>query len=211
MSKIPGCFISFEGLDGSGKTTQSKLLQQYLKSHLNITCLWTREPGGTKLGEDIRNLLEKYTTNIDGYTIFLLLMASRRQHINELIKPNVANGYWVISDRFIDSTLAYQKALDGISFDFILKEHQEFSIDYWPDVTFFLDISPDEANLRLSSSLTSDYYDNLVIKRKNLLRTTFLTIAKMYPDRIEVIDGSESLENIHKNIIAIINKKLLNK
>ena len=210
MSKLQGYFISFEGGDGSGKTTQSRLLQKYLKDKLNIEACWTREPGGSNIGNDVRELLAKYSQELDGYSTLLLLMASRRQHINKLIIPNIAKGNWVICDRFIDSTLAYQNVLDGISYDFIIKAHKEFAIDYWPYLTFFLDITPEIASMRMSQRSKDDYYDNLDMNKKTNLRESFLQIAKIYPERIHIIDGSKSEQDIHIDIVNIINKKLLN-
>jgi dTMP kinase len=135
-------FITFEGGEGSGKTTQSKLLFEYLKSQ-NIKCIWTREIGGTEIAEKIRDIILHNEIHI--MTELLLVMAARKEHIENVILPALLGGVTVVCDRFIDSTLCYQGQSLGIAK--VLGLHKEVFGDFFPDLTFFIDV-PVEEGLR---------------------------------------------------------------
>jgi dTMP kinase len=139
LSKIGGFFITFEGIDGCGKSTQAKLLFENLVN-LGIDVFWTKEPGGTELGKMVREILLKFNGDIDTLTEFLLFASDRSYHVKEIIRE-LSKGKVVISERFKDSSIAYQGYGGGLSINFIERIHREITI-LEPDLTILLDISP---------------------------------------------------------------------
>ena len=197
-------FITFEGIDGCGKTTQIKLLEQwFLRNNLNFCFM--REPGGAGVGEKIRSILKEENVS-DGITNLALIVAARRDNIQNIIKPNLAKKKFVVSDRFIDSTLVYQTILDKISKERILQLHELLDIYILPDITFFLDVEPLIAKQRISATKHSDYSknDDLAIELRQKLRQGFLNLAAEYPKRIKIIDANNSPEKIHNQIVQYL-------
>ena len=149
-----GKFITFEGGEGSGKSTQIDLLFKKLKKN-GIEVIKTREPGGTIVGEKIRDILVKGSTNhITPYTELLLNSASRKEHIENLIKPNLDIGNWVLCDRFTDSTLVYQGYGHGLEINMVENINQYTVSNYSPDLTFILDLEPNDGLIRASKRKT---------------------------------------------------------
>jgi dTMP kinase len=215
--KARGLFISFEGGEGSGKTTQINRLAGYLseKSHKVIT---TREPGGTPEGEKIRELLvQRGGGDWTPMAECLLFCTARVMLVEKTIRPALEKGKVVISDRFSDSTFAYQGYGRGFAISEIEKLNRLAIGDFKPDLTFVLDIEPSKglarSNRRLAAESlhlkqTEDRFENLDIGFHERLRAGYLAIAKKEPKRCHVIDASQDLEKIAVQIATIVTGKL---
>jgi dTMP kinase len=212
-SMTKGIFITFEGPDGSGKSTIIRKVEKYLALN-DIEYISTREPGGIDIAEQIREvILNKNNTAMDARTEALLYAASRRQHLAERVIPALKDGKIVICDRFIDSSLAYQGYARGIGMDEVMKIN-EFAIDeYMPNRTFYLDIEPELGLERISKSISREVnrLDLEKIDFHNRVREGYLILLKKYPDRIVKIDASQDVEgvfsNIKSNLISILGIK----
>ena len=210
--------ISFEGGDGSGKTTQLKLLEKYLSAH-GQTCLGTREPGGTALGEMIRQvLLEAGKEEISFPTELFLYLADRAQHVQKVIRPALASGIIVLCDRFTDSTLAYQGYGRGVDLDMLRRLNQVASPGVTPDLTFLLDC-PVEVGLprtaqrivnQTSGKRREDRFEREKVEFHERVRAGFLELARAEPKRIVILDASRALQEVHKEIRKIVDEKLAN-
>lgn len=199
---MSGKFISFEGLDGSGKSTQAKLLNQYLNG-IDISSILTREPGGTLEAEAIREFTIKGEWGAQ--TEMLLMYAARSEHINTLIKPMLGRGYWVVSDRYADSSIAYQGSEMGILP--IYDVHKALGLP-WPDLTFWLDIDYETAKTRTTARGEQNRFDQMDEDRFNKIRSIYSLIA-MEDRRVIRIDASKSLEDIQLEIQNQIQTNLL--
>ena len=205
-------FITFEGGEGSGKTTQINLLKDYYQ-RLGHDVITTREPGGTPEAEKIRELLvQRDGGNWTPTAEALLFFTARHMHVQTKVKPALANGQIVISDRFTDSTIAYQGY--GHHFDLnILKQIQRASIgDFQPGKTFILDMDVKAGLKRASNRMqgdddakTEDRFERMDLSFHENLRRGFLTIAKQNPERCVVINADQSIEDVHSDIISTIN------
>lgn len=197
-------FISIEGCDGSGKTTQARILQQAL-SQLGKEVILTKEPGGSKFGDMIRNILLSSEIN-DSMTEFLLLSAARRDHILE-IKKHLAAKKIVITDRFSDSSIAYQgyaKGLDVAQIELITKIVTE---NFMPDITILLDVSLDVMQSRMKQSNDHrTFYDMKGIGFHKKVKDGFLSIAAKYPERILVVNADKSVTEVSNEIYGIVSK-----
>tara|TARA_Y100001970_G_scaffold147862_1_gene181490 strand:- start:4371 stop:5021 length:651 start_codon:yes stop_codon:yes gene_type:complete len=194
-----GVFISFEGIDGCGKSTQVSLLLSRLNDQ-GIKTKLVREPGGTKISEKIRNiLLNKNYYEMSSRTEALLMTASRAQLTKEEIIPALEKGIFVIADRFKDSTLAYQGGGRGLNTEFLigLNDFATFEID--PDLTFFLDIDAKDS-FSLSKIENADRIEGAGIEFQQKVRNEYNKLAKLYDDRFITIDGSKSISVIHSTI-----------
>lgn len=208
--------ISFEGGDGSGKTTQLKLLEKYLSAH-GQTCLGTREPGGTALGEMIRQLLlEAGKEEISFPTELFLYLADRAQHVQKVIRPALASGTIVLCDRFTDSTLAYQGYGRGVELDMLRRLNEVASPGITPDLTFLLDC-PVEVGLprtaqrivnQTSGKRREDKFEREKVEFHERVRAGFLELARAEPKRIVILDASRALQEVHKEIRKIVDEKL---
>lgn len=200
MLNSKGCFITFEGVDGNGKSTQSNLLYNKL-SNLGYNVILTREPGGTSQGEDIRNLLMHSGHSWCLNTELCLINAARSEHIELVIKPALREKKIVICDRFIDSTLVYQAMSRGKDIDVVIKTHQLMFGDLMPDLTFILDAEKDLVKKRLDyrGNNIFDYFEKNIddIDHKNNL---FKLCAKMFPERIVMISANNERGIIHEKI-----------
>lgn len=197
-------FITFEGIDGSGKTTQSKLLVDYFRqTYGKNSVVLTREPGGTDFAEKIRNVL--LVNNIDPISELLLFVSTRCEHVKKLILPALEEGKIVICDRFIDSTIAYQGYGFGVSLELIRKLHELVGIKY-PDITFILDI---DVNVGLSRAEDKNKYEEMSINFYNKVRKGFQEIAAKDPDRCCIISGTEVMDDkqIYSKIVAEVVKR----
>lgn len=204
-----GFFITFEGIEGSGKTTQIRLLADYLQNK-GYEVLVSREPGGTPLGEKIRNLLlDPQYDFMDYRTEVLLYAADRAQHVKEKIKPALGKGKIVISDRFADSNLAYQAAGRGLDYEMVYQINDWVIDSTWPDLTFILDIDIKEGLNRAraqSSEAEGDRLEREADEFHQRVRDAYLKMAEK--ERFALVNAGESIENVQKNIENIISRRL---
>lgn len=208
-----GLFITLEGGEGTGKTTQISLLSETLNS-LGHDIVITREPGGTQEAEKIRTLLvDRDGGDWTPEAEVMLLFAARNMHVEKLIRPALAEGKIVICDRFTDSTRAYQAYGHGLDLN-VVEEAKQLSIgDFEPDLTFVLDLPVDVGLSRAGKRLhdqgsSEDRFEQLDISFHEKLRNGFLDIAKNAPDRCHVIDASLSVENIAETIQSLVLSRL---
>lgn len=202
-----GKFITFEGIDGCGKSTQVKMIVERLKE-LDLNVVTIREPGGTRISESIRDiLLYRDTHELGERTEALLMTASRAQVTKEVIIPSLNDGKWVIADRYADSTLAYQGGGRKITIDWLEKINQFATYDTVPDLTFFIDILPDEGKKRQKTKL--DRIEQAGIDFQARTRDLYLKLAKKYSNRYFIVDGHDKIEVINDIIWSEIRKRLL--
>jgi dTMP kinase len=202
-----GLFITFEGIEGCGKSTQTKALADYFEKN-SFSFIVTREPGGTLISEKIREiLLDNANKEMNPETELLLYMASRSQHTGTKIIPALKAGKHVICDRFYDSTLAYQGAARDLNSEFIdmLIDFSTFSTS--PDITFLLDITVDESERRICHR-GKDRIEQESKAFHQKVRNEFLNLAKKYNDRYIVIDGTQAPDIITEKIKYEIKQKL---
>lgn len=196
-------FITFEGIDGSGKSTQANLLIDRLSS-LKIENLFLREPGGTTISEEIRTvLLNNRKDEMSSRTEALLMCASRAQLTKDIIIPEMKAGKWIIADRFADSTLAYQGGGRGIDLDWLIRLNEFATYGIEPDLTFYIDIDP-EVGFQRRKDLASDRIENAGVEFQRDIRKKYLEIVNNFSDRIVKVDGNLSVEDISKFIWNII-------
>jgi dTMP kinase len=208
-----GLFFTFEGLDGSGKTTQLNQLASYL-ARLNLPTLVTREPGGTPLGERIRQvLLSKSSTDLDPRTELLLMFASRAQNVAQNIRPALARGVVVLCDRFTDASLAYQGYGRGLDLGFIRALDRFACRGLKPDLTFVLDIDPRSGVTRARRRNTSARRDENRFEEETRrfherVRRGYRALARREPRRVKLIPGGDTVEAVHQRIVAQARKLL---
>lgn len=193
-------FITFEGIDGAGKTTQINLLKDYLESQ-GKPVLSIREPGGLKFSEKIRNILLDNETNINNTTELLLFQAARSELTEKIILPALNEGKTVICDRFYDSTTAYQGFGRGIELEEIFKLNKIATKNLTPDFTFYLKI-PIEVSLNRNIEKKKDRMESNSLDFIKKVKYGFDALAQMYPERFKVINAEDTIDNIHKNIIS---------
>ena len=206
MKSLQGLLITFEGGEGTGKSTQSKLLYDYLKSKTTDVIL-TREPGGCKESENIRNLLVKGNINKwDPITESLLHNAARREHIKNIIKPALLKNKIVICDRYIDSTMAYQGIGQGVNSNFLNILSKEITENIVANITFIFDIDPDISLKRAKKrdKNTNNRYENFDLSFHKNIRNYFKSLINTNK-RYILIDASNSIEEIHLKILKSIN------
>ena len=199
-------FICFEGVEGSGKSTQAKLLYKFIKKNIRKNVILTREPGGTLFSEKIRNLILDKKTNISTLTEFFLLMAARNEHVISKIDFYLKKNFIIICDRFFYSTLAYQHYLEDMDKKFIFNIQKKIYKKIHPDLTFLIDLNNKESKIRISNrSKKTNRFDKLSSYHFNKIRNGFIKISKTYKNKIILIKGSRSLIEIQNEI----NKKTL--
>jgi len=198
-----GLFITFEGLDGSGKSTQIDLLYSSLLEK-GLKAIKTIEPGGTELGRNIRSLLlHQEQFDMEAKTETLLFLASRAQLVEKVIKPELDKGSIVISDRFSDSTIVYQGFARGLGPQAIIELNRWATGGLEPDITFLLDIEPDECEQRgASSNKKKDRIESEEMAFKRKIHTGYIELSKMFKERIMVIDGKKEKLEIAKLILG---------
>ncbi len=202
---MPSCFITFEGPEGCGKSTQAQLLADALVQR-GITVKLTREPGGDPVGEEIRKiLLDSADHSVADRTEVLLYEAARAQHAEFIIRPHLADGFTVISDRFADSTVAYQGYGSGLDLDLIHRLNSFATGGIEPDVTFLLDI---DIETGLTRQKDWNRMERKAVEYHERVRQGFLEEARLHPERIVVLDASEDIESIHRRILSIVEKRL---
>ena len=203
-------FVTFEGGEGSGKSTVLKMVDALLREEGYETVL-SREPGGTPISEEIRNvILDRKNTNMDPRTEALLYAASRRQHLVEKIWPALKEGKIVLCDRFLDSSLAYQGGARGLGIDEILKVNEYATEGTLPDLTILFDIEPEKGLARIAANQGREVnrLDLEKISFHEGVRATFQSLAKRFPDRYVVIDASQSLESVVSDAYKAIKSRL---
>ena len=199
-----GRFITFEGIEGCGKTTQNKRLADFFRAQ-GFTVIQTREPGGTPIGQNLRQLiLDPNTTFTHPYTEVLLFFADRLEHVQSVIAPALAAGHTVLCDRYIDSTVAYQKG--GRHMPSSLLAPLTSMVPILPDLTILLDISVQEGLSRAKKRADLDRFEQETVEFHTRVRQTYLDQATTHPDRIKVIpvDGL-SEDAVFEKIIKIVN------
>ena len=205
-------FIVFEGIEGSGKSYQSKILYRKLKK-INKNTIYTREPGGTKSAEIIRKIILKdyFEKNkkikFDRYTDTLLYLAARNEHIKNKILPAIKNKKIIVCDRFIDSTIAYQVYGKKVSMSFINNIHRQILGKIKPDITFVLKVKKQSFLNRLKKRKIRNRYDNFPVKFYIKAQNAFLNISKKKKNHV-VLESSENTPALQKKIFEIIKNKI---
>ena len=203
-------FITLEGPEGSGKTTAVESAVKKLQE-MGYEIVRTREPGGTPISEQIRNvILDKENTAMDGRTEALLYAASRRQHLVEKVWPALREGKIVICDRYLDSSLAYQGGARGLGVDNILNINLFATENTWPDLTLLFDIKPEIGLARISANANREVnrLDLEKIDFHNKVRESFLDLAKRFPERFVIIDASQDRESVARDTMEAILSRL---
>ena len=208
-------FITLEGIEGSGKTTQIKHITDYL-NQLGVPCIITREPGDTHIGKKIRSiLLDPENKGLDPLSELFLYAADRAQHLKERIRPALEDGKTVVCDRFFDATTAYQGFARGIDLDTINRIHQLVLGDLKPDLTILFDMSPEEGLQRAwkqvhegSRTTAETRFENEEISFHNKVRSGYLELARSEPERFRIVDASKSAEQVREKIIILIDEAI---
>lgn len=201
-----GLFITFEGADGSGKTTQIQKLAKYLEER-NIDYILTRDPGGTPLGAKLREILLNYEGIIAPFCELFLYLADRAQHVEEKIVPALNEGKIVLCDRYIDSTLAYQGYARGLNTDEIVNLNNIVTHSLIPDVTLLFDVETGIAMTRVG-----DEKDRLESEAEHFhekVRMGYLDLAKKHPQRISIINANNDINQVYIDMIEAIDKVLV--
>jgi dTMP kinase len=200
-----GKFITFEGIDGAGKTTHLAWFRERLEAHIAASgrsVVMTREPGGTALGESLRELLLHQTMDLE--TEALLMFAARREHLAQVIEPALAHGDWVLSDRFSDATFAYQGGGRGLPRDKLEALERWVQGGFQPDLTLLFDVSPDTASERRSSAREPDRFESESDAFFTRTRAEYLRRAEEAPYRFAIIDSTQSIPQIQKRLEELI-------
>lgn len=198
-----GLFITFEGPDGCGKTTQMNLLAQYFEKKGKKVVL-TREPGGKGLGEKVREILLNYNGEVSDRCESFLFLADRAQNIDIIVKPAVKQGEIVLCDRHIDSTVAYQGYGRGLDINEINMLNNLATGGKKPDLTLVFDVDVETSMKRVGKE--KDRMESAGIDFHNRVRNGYLELAKQEPTRIKVLDATKTIEEIHEKVIEIIEK-----
>ena len=192
-------FITFEGIDGCGKSTQAKLLLEYMNKS-GVETILVREPGGTNISESIREiLLHSNSGKMGDRTESLLMTASRAQLTQEIIVPNIEQGKFVIADRYSDSTLAYQGGGRNLDIEWLIELNNYATFTLLPDITFFVDVRPEEALRRLDNN--KDRIEGIGIEFQTRVRKTYHELAERFNDRYVILDGYGEKGDIHRKVL----------
>jgi len=209
---VSGTFITFEGIDGSGKSTQLRLLNNFLREN-GCQVITTREPGGTPLGLRLRAALLDATEEVDPLTELLVFAADRAQHVRRMLRPALASGNIVISDRYADATVAYQGAGRGFSEELIAEIVKLATDGLKPDLTLLFDVSVEESTARTTRRVSGrsgngkNQRDRLDIEAADFhlrVRAAYLAIAEGEPERVKIIDTSGPVEATHQQVKHIV-------
>ena len=198
-----GRFITMEGLDGAGKTTQLEAAAEFLKNR-GIALHLTREPGGTPLGEALRALLLDVRQAYAPETEALLMFAARREHIDKVIAPTLRSGTWVLSDRFTDASFAYQGGGSGVDWEKLAALERWVHGDLQPDLTLYFDVSPEVGRSRAGATRTPDRYEQERADFHARVRAAYLRRAGENRDRIRVVDANGSVAEVAESVRAAL-------
>ena len=206
MATVRGKFVTFEGCDGCGKSTQLKMLSDYLTEN-NIPHIFTREPGGGKISEAIREiLLNGKNSEMTDECEALLYAASRVQHLSDRVEPALAEGKLVICDRYVDSSLAYQAYARGLGRDFVTKINAFALEKYLPDVTVFIDLTPEAAFLRKHGADENDRLEQAGMTFHKRVYEGYKDLAKEEPNRVICVDGTKTPDGVFADVLEILKK-----
>ena len=202
-----GKFITFEGCDGCGKSTQLKMLSEYLSAN-NVPHIFTREPGGGKISEAIREiLLSGKNMEMTDECEALLYAASRVQHLSDRVEPALAKGELVVCDRYVDSSLAYQAYARGLGVEFISKINAFALEKYLPDVTVFIDLTPEAAFLRKHGADENDRLEQAGMAFHQRVYEGYKALAEQEPERIVAVDGNKTPQEIFADVLQILRNR----
>ena len=197
-------FITLEGIEGSGKTSSIKSINALLEQK-KINYINTREPGESSIGEELREILLDPNTDISSEVELLLMLADRKDHVEKTILPNLLNNTWVISDRFMDSSIAYQGGGRQLNLNII--DSLAIYLDLpQPDLTLLFDLPVEVSLERTKKRGELDRFEKEEIEFHKRIREAYLELAKDHPDRIKVIDGSQDLEKVQAKVVRTIKK-----
>lgn len=202
ISKIGGFFITFEGIDGCGKSSQAKILEKNL-IQAGYDVYLTKEPGGSEIGKMVRDILLNQSIDIDTLTEFLLFAADRSAHVKEIIKE-LTKGKIVISERYKDSSIAYQGYGGGLSINFIERIHREITI-IEPDLTILLDIPPMISTKRVK---IPDRIEKKGIEYLERVRNGYLILSKLYKHRFIILDGNKDKKELSEEIFKLVQNRI---
>lgn len=206
-----GKFITIEGTDGSGKSTQIELLMDYLRKK-GADVIFTREPGGTQISEKIREIiLDVDNSEMTGITEALLYAAARSQHVEEKIIPAIEAGKIIVCDRFVDSSIAYQGAARGLGAEKIMGINEAALHGIMPDMTLFFDLSPEKGILRKKNERALDRLEKEKMDFHEKVYEGYKNLCKKYPERIKPIDADRSIDEVHSEVIEVIDGLLKGK
>jgi len=217
IKNTPPLFLTFEGGEGTGKTTQIQKIVE-LFTNEGIPFIYTREPGGCESADNLRKLLlEGDDDKWDGVSEALLYTAARNEHLRKVVRPAIAAGKWVVCDRFADSTTVYQGDGRGIDREDLLFLHNLVVKNSWPDITVILDIDIEtglqrsadtKGNLFQEDTTAEQRFENLDVSFHKKVREGFLRIAKENPQRCKVVDADGSVDEVHKRILEVITQSV---
>lgn len=210
-----GFFITLEGIDGCGKSTQLDMLAESLRQR-GFDVLTTRQPGGTVIGQNIRALMIKEHHKLEPLAEVLLMMADRAQHVTEIIKPNLQAGRIVISDRYTDSSVAFQGYGRGLAIDKVEELNNLATGGLTPDLTLLFDLEPESARRRLDNRVEKETSDDSPMKGfdeekeefHTRVRQGYFDIAEKYANRFQVISANRTIAEIHENVLTLVLKSL---
>lgn len=207
FDKVKGKFITFEGVEGAGKSTQSKLLVEYLNNN-GVEAVWTREPGGCPEAEEIRNVLINGSVDKwDGITELLLMYAARRVHTEKKIKPLLEKNITVISDRYFDSSFAYQGFGHQIDLEKVKSIRKIVLDDFKPDITLILDLDIAEGLARTDKRGDKNRFEGMKLEFHNRVRNGFKYISENDPKRCKLINVKDyNIDELHMEIIKILSE-----
>ena len=204
---MKGKFVTFEGCDGCGKSTQLKMLSDYLQKE-NIAHVFTREPGGSKIAEAIREiLLNGKNAEMTDECEALLYAAARMQHLHDKVEPALEEDTLVICDRYVDSSLAYQAYARGLGVEFVEKINAFALEKYSPDVTIFIDLTPEAAFQRKRGADENDRLEQAGMAFHQRVYAGYKELAARYPNRIVCVDGTQSPEGVFADVLRVLREK----
>jgi len=197
-------FITLEGIEGSGKTSSLKSITDLLDKK-NISYVVTREPGGSSIGKELRAILLDPETEISPEVELMLMLSDRKDHVEKIILPNLEKGNWVLSDRFMDSSIAYQGGGRQLGKKFIISLSEYLNLPQ-PDLTLLFDLPVETSLSRVKARGELDRFEKEELEFHKRIRNTYLDLAKNNSNRIKIIDSSEKIESMLNNVKQAIEK-----